>query len=172
MSALFSLLLIYPLIPRCDFTLHPTRRRLLPVYSTCATPAILTMENNAAEILLVERRQAAQERNANGDIRQYRGIYRTRLVLRILSFATCIAIEVLLANSIRLYMNTKHVRNPFRDGSGTYPVWPENLKLFPSYALLGAALVAGLFSLLLIIASFHKSVGDVRKNCEMMLTVG
>ena len=122
------------------------------------------MENNGAEILLAERREKAQDRNSTQDIRQYRGIYRTRLVLRILSFATCIAIKVVLIDSIRSYNKTKNVTNPFRNGSGRFPVWPEYLKLYPSYMLLGAALVAGVFSLLLIIASFHKSVrGILRK---------
>jgi uncharacterized BrkB/YihY/UPF0761 family membrane protein len=116
------------------------------------------MENNAAEILLVNRRQEAQERNSNGDLRQHRSIYRTRLILRILSLATCVTIVGLIAHSIQLYIKTKHVRNTFRDGSGTFPVWPEEVKLYPSYLLSGAAFAAGMFSLLLIVASFHKNV--------------
>jgi uncharacterized BrkB/YihY/UPF0761 family membrane protein len=121
------------------------------------------MENNAAEILLVERRQDAQERNSTGDIRQYRGVYRTRLILRILSLVTCLAIISLLANAIRLYIKTKNVRNPFRDGSGTFPVWSEGLRLYPTYVLLGTALVAGLSSVLLVFASFFK---NVRGECR------
>ncbi|KAH6509891.1 hypothetical protein HBI56_129380 [Parastagonospora nodorum] len=116
------------------------------------------MENNAAEILLVDRRQQAQERNASGDIREYRAVYLTRLVLRILSLATCAAIVILLAQTIRSYSQTKHATNPYRDGSGTFPVWPDVLKLYPSYALLAAALLAGIFSLVLVVASFHKNV--------------
>jgi hypothetical protein len=130
------------------------------------------MENNAAEVLLVKRRQDAQERNSTGDIRQYRGVYRTRLILRILSLATCVTIVGLIANSIRLYIQTKHVRHAFQDGSGTFPVWPEGLKLYPSYLLSGAALAAGLFSLLLIVASFHKNVRVACKYIGTMLTDG
>jgi hypothetical protein len=37
-------------------------------------------------------------------------------------------------------------------------VWPEVLKLYPSYVLLGAALAAGLTNLVLVLASFIKSV--------------
>jgi uncharacterized BrkB/YihY/UPF0761 family membrane protein len=122
------------------------------------------MENNAAEILLVERRQDAQERNSTGDIRQYRGVYRTRLIIRILSLATCFAIIGLLGNAIRLYLKTKNVRTPFRDGSGTFPVWSEGLRLYPTYMLLGAALVAGLFSMLLIGASLFKNVCDAARK--------
>lgn len=125
------------------------------------------MENNAAEILLSERRDV-QQRESVPDIRQYRGVYRTRLTLRILSLATCIAIKVVLIDSIRTYKKTKHVTNPFRSGSGSFPVWPEGLKLWPTYILLGAALVAGVFSLLLIVASFHKSV---RENVRLILVV-
>jgi uncharacterized BrkB/YihY/UPF0761 family membrane protein len=129
------------------------------------------MENNAAEIMLAERRQEAQERNSPGDIRQHRGFYRTRLVLRILSFATCVAILAVLIQAIKSYNQTKHVTNPFRDGSGTFPVWPRALKLYPSYILLGAAFVAGLFSLLLVVASFHKDVGYFPRDRKMVLTV-
>ena len=121
------------------------------------------MENNAAEVLLAERRHN-QQRDSAPDIRQYRGVYRTRLVLRILSLATCIAIDVVLIDSIRSYLKAKHVTNPFRDGSGRFPVWPESLKLYPTYLLVGAATVAGVFSLLLIVASFHKIVGGVLGN--------
>lgn len=123
------------------------------------------MEQNPADIMLVERRQEAQERNAHGDIREHRSVYRTRLVLRFLSLATCVSISALLTLAIRQYFQTKDARNPFHDGSGTFPVWPEGLKLYPSYALLGAAVVAGLLSLLLVIASFHKNVGLI-SGCQ------
>jgi hypothetical protein len=128
------------------------------------------MENNAAEIMLAERRQEAQERNSPGDIRQYRGFYLTRLVLRILSLATCVAIIAVLIQAIRAYNQTKYATNPFRDGSGTFHVWPQSLKLYPSYILLGAAFVAGLFSLLLVVASFHKNVSRSLRVRETVLT--
>lgn len=123
------------------------------------------MDNNSADIMLVERRQEAQARNAHGDIREHRGVYRTRLILRFLSLATCVTIVALLTLAIRQYSQTKNARNPFHDGSGSFPVWPEGLKLFPSYALLGAAVVAGLLSLFLVVASFHKNVRLVFETC-------
>ncbi|KAF2024001.1 hypothetical protein EK21DRAFT_118199 [Setomelanomma holmii] len=122
------------------------------------------MENNAAEILLSERRQEAQALNSAPDIEQYRGLYRTRLVLRVLSFATCVAIIAVLIDSVRTYSKTKHVTNPFRNGSGQFPVWPDTLKLYPSYMLLGAGLVAGVVSLFLIVASFNKNVRRMTKT--------
>ncbi|KAF2128744.1 hypothetical protein P153DRAFT_367100 [Dothidotthia symphoricarpi CBS 119687] len=115
------------------------------------------MENNAAEVLLADRRQT-QERSSAPDLRQYRGFHWTRLVLRVLSLSTCAAISVVLIDAIYTYNKTKHVRNPYRGGSGTFPVWPKDLKLYPTYILLGAAAFAGVFSLLLVVASFTKKV--------------
>lgn len=116
------------------------------------------MENNAAEIILAERRN--EKRTSAPELREYRPVYWLRLVLRMLSFLTCALISFSLIEAIRNYGRTKHVRNPFREGSGSFPVWPaqEALKLYPTYVLLGAAIVAGAFSLLLIIASFTKVV--------------
>lgn len=118
------------------------------------------MENNAAEVLLAERRHARQ-RDSALDIRQYRGFYRSRLILRMLSLATCIAIIVVLVDSIRSYKRTEHVTNPFRAGSGSFPVWPEGLKLYPTFLLLAAAIFAGIVSFLLVLASFLKGVSEV-----------
>jgi hypothetical protein len=117
------------------------------------------MENGDAERLLTDRRQETHERRPGQDIKQYRSIYWTRLVLRVLSLATCIAIIFFLVEGIVDYKKTKDVRNPFRDGSGDFSVWPPNLKLWPSYILLAAALIAGLFSLVLLFASCFKKVG-------------
>ena len=122
--------------------------------------APINMENNVGEVLLADRYET-QQRDSAPEIQQHRGVYRTRLTLRILSLATCIAISVVLIDSIRSYKKTKHVTNPFRNGSGRFRVWPEGLKLYPTYLLIGAATIAGVFSLLLVIASFYKTVGDV-----------
>ncbi|KAH7355929.1 hypothetical protein BKA66DRAFT_429211 [Pyrenochaeta sp. MPI-SDFR-AT-0127] len=114
------------------------------------------MEENDAKVL-AERRHTRQ-RNSTPDIRQYRGIYRTRLILRILSLAVCISIITLLVDSVQSYKKTEHVTNPFRAGSGSFPVWPEGLKLYPTFLLLAAAIFASIVSLLLVIASFLKSI--------------
>lgn len=125
------------------------------------------MENNAGEILLADHYKTQQRdavpEDAAPEIGQHRGVYRTRLTLRVLSLAICIAINVVLIDSIRSYKKTKHFTNPFRNGSGRFPVWPEGLKLYPTYLLIGAATVAGVISLLLVIASFHKTVGGVNE---------
>ncbi|KAJ4319291.1 hypothetical protein N0V94_003983 [Neodidymelliopsis sp. IMI 364377] len=121
------------------------------------------MENNAAEIILAERRN--QQRKSEPELREYRGVYWTRLVLRVLSLLVCALISFSLIDAIRSFQRTEHVRTPFLDGSGSFPVWPEKegLKLYPTYVLLGAAVVAGAFSLVLIIASFAKSVRRMTK---------
>ena len=124
------------------------------------------MDNNAAEIILTERRN--EKRKSAPELRDHRPVYWTRLILRMLSFLTCVLIALSLIDAIRNFQKTKHVRTPFREGSGSFPVWPEQegLKLYPTYVLLGAALVAGVFSLVLVIASFAKIVSTTsRKQC-------
>jgi hypothetical protein len=118
------------------------------------------MENHAAEVQLAERRN--EKRLDAPDIRQYRVVYWTRLLLRILSMLTCGLIIFSLIDATRTYEKTKHVKNSFREGSGSYPVWPKKLKLYPSYVLLGAAVTAGVFSLVLVLASCVKSVSTDR----------
>lgn len=120
------------------------------------------MENHAAEIKLAERRN--EQRLEALDIRQYRAVYWTRLALRVLSMILCALIIMSLVDVTRTYEKTKHLTNPFREGSGSFPVWPMGLKLYPSYVLLGAAVVAGFFSLVLVLASFVKSV---RLKCDL-----
>ena len=125
----------------------------------CCTIGIMyeKRSNAGGEVDLAELRQARQ-RDSAPDIRQYRGVYMTRLILRVLSLLTCAAIIYVLVKSILDYRNTKDVTNPYRDGSGTFPVWPDNLTLYPSYILLGAAVFAGILSLILVVASFSKAV--------------
>ena len=114
------------------------------------------MENYAAEVKLAERRN--EQRLDAPDIRQYRAVYWTRLALRVLSLLTCGLVLFGLLDATRTYQRTKHLKNHFREGTGSVPVWPEVLKLYPSYVLLGAALAAGLTNLVLVLASFVKSV--------------
>lgn len=123
---------------------------------------MVEMENNAAEIALAERRN--ENRKSAPDLREYRPVYWLRLILRMLSLLTCALICFSLIDATRTYRNTKHVRNPFHEGSGSLPVWPEKegLKLYPTYVLLGAAIVAGTFSLVLVMASFTKVVSTSR----------
>lgn len=125
------------------------------------------MENNAAEIVLAERRN--EKRRSAPELREHRSFYWLRLVLRILSLLTCALICFSLIDAIRNFRKTKHVRNPFHEGSGSMPVWPEKegLKLYPTYVLLGAAVVAGSFSLVLVIASFTKAVGNPNSRCTV-----
>jgi hypothetical protein len=61
------------------------------------------------------------------------------------------------------YTSRRRMFETRRDGSGTFPVWSEGLRLYPTYVLLGTALVAGLSSVLLVFASFFK---NVRGECR------
>lgn len=118
----------------------------------------LKMENNAAEIILTERRN--EKRKSAPELCEYRSICWTRLVLHVLSLLACALISFGLVDALRNYRKTEHVRTPFREGSGSFPVWPERegLKLYPTHVLLSAAVLAGVFSFVLIVASFTKSV--------------
>lgn len=116
------------------------------------------LDDNDAETLLAESR-GMKPRESVPEIRQYRSVYQTRLVLRVLSLAACVAILVVLFDSLGLYRKTRNVTNPFRAGSGSFPVWPEGLKLYPTHLLVGAAFVAGIFSFVLLLASFNQTVG-------------
>jgi hypothetical protein len=125
------------------------------------------MENHAAEIELTERRNKKlnEQRKSAPELREYRPVYWLRLILRILSVLTCALIVFSLVDGIRDFQRTRHVRNQYQDGSGTFPVWPERegLKLYPTYVLLGAAVVAGGFSLVLVAASFTKAIRRMTK---------
>ncbi len=124
----------------------------------------------AGEMDLVEQRHARQRESAP-DIRQYRGVYMTRLIIRILVFLTSGAIIFVLVRSLQEYESTKNVTQPFRNSSGSQPVWPSNLTLYPTWIYLGAALFAAILSLLLILGSFFKAVSDLPANLESPLTL-
>lgn len=107
---------------------------------------------------MVERRN--EKRTSAPELREYRPVYWLRLILRVSSMLTCALICFSLIDAINIYQKTRSVRNPFHDGSGSFPVWPERegLKLYPTYVLLGAAIIAGAFSFVLVVASFTKIV--------------
>jgi hypothetical protein len=117
------------------------------------------MENHAAEIKLAERRN--EQRLDAPELRQYRAVYWTRLVLRVLSLITCGLVLFGLLDATRTYERTKHLKNRFRESTGSFPVWPEVLKLYPSYVLVGTAVTAGLTNLVLVLACFVKSVRKI-----------
>ena len=147
-------------IRRAD-SLHQTFAKLLWTFALIIDllfHSFLIMENNAAEILLSEHRN--EKRKSAAELREHRGVYLTRLFLRVCSLLTCALILFSLIDALRNHRRTKDVRNSFHEGSGSFPVWPEKegLKLYPTYILLGAATVAGVLSIVLIVASFTKSV--------------
>lgn len=124
------------------------------------------MENNAATVILAERRN--EKRTSAPELREHRPVYWLRLIIRVLSLLTCALICFSLIDAIGSYRKTRTSRSPFREGSGSMPVWParEGLKLYPTYVLLGTAIVAGAISLVLVIASFTKVVGVSTTKCR------
>ncbi|KAF1926621.1 uncharacterized protein M421DRAFT_211971 [Didymella exigua CBS 183.55] len=121
------------------------------------------MEKTAAEIILAERRN--EKRQSAPEIRDYRLVSWVRLILRVLSMSPCALILVSLIYAIRNYRRTKHVRATFQDGSGSFPVWSkkEGLKMYPTYILLGAAAVAGVLNIVLVLAALTKAVRRTTK---------
>jgi hypothetical protein len=122
------------------------------------------MENNAAEILLTERRN--EKRQSAPEIRDHRLVSWFRLILRIISLLTCALICMSLFDAIRNYRRTSHVRSTFQDGSGSFSVWPEQegLKMYPTYIFLGAAMAAGVFNVVLVLAALTKAVSPSRAS--------
>jgi hypothetical protein len=131
------------------------------------------MEHHAAEIELAERRNEKlnEQRKSAPELREYRPVYWLRLILRVLSVLTCVLIIFSLVDGIRDFQRTRHVRNLYQDGSGTFSVWPERegLKLYPTYVLLSAAVIAGGFSLVLVAASFTKAVSKFASSESAIL---
>ncbi|KAF3034916.1 hypothetical protein E8E12_005984 [Didymella heteroderae] len=121
------------------------------------------MENNAAEIILAERRN--EKRQSAPEIRDYRVVFWVRLILRIVSMLICALVCMSLIDAVRSYRRTRHVRNTFQDGSGSFPVWPEQegLKMYPTYIFLGAAIVAGVFNIVLVLAALTNAVRRMTK---------
>lgn len=79
-------------------------------------------------------------------------VYRTRLVLRVLSLLLSFALVVVLGHAIAVYDSTKH------DEVNGEPIWPTGLKMKPTILLLSAAAVATALSLTICIASFSEVV--------------
>lgn len=127
------------------------------------------MENYTGEIDLSKRREI-REQSATPELRQHRGFYWTRLFLRCASLGLCIAIIVALCKDLRWFSDSKDVKKPFKDGSGEYPVWPEDLKVWPIYLLLASACIAGLVSLVMVVASFNKNVSEHPSTFEYRST--
>jgi len=113
------------------------------------------MEGNYGEAIHHEKKRKAP----SASVHQSRGVYITRLILRILSTLTSLAIVGVLVSAIHTYTSTRHVTASFSDGQGRFNVWPTSLKMHPTYILLGAAAAAAGISLLLSLASV---VGAVR----------
>lgn len=130
-----------------------------------------TEHNDVERLLPKTEALSINHRTGTPDVQKHCGVYITQLILRILSLLTSLCIIAVLVLSVRNYTRTKNVTNPFHDGRGSFPIWPENLKLWPSFILLGAAVFAATFSFVLILASCAKSVSvNVRGKNGPLLT--
>ncbi|KFY35152.1 hypothetical protein V494_06169 [Pseudogymnoascus sp. VKM F-4513 (FW-928)] len=105
----------------------------------------------------------ANERSSSDQPTYGRPIYIARLCLRIISLVLSLGVVGLVAAVMARHARTKDliVVNP-RTGL-EYRVWPVNTNYVPSNLLLGAASIASIGSLGLVIASFTKSVRRLTK---------
>lgn len=89
-----------------------------------------------------------------------RPIYVTRLCLRILSLLLSLGVVGLIASVMARHAQTKDVQITDPQTGLRYYVWPVKTIYIPSNLLLGAASIASIASLGLVIASFNKSVSS------------
>ncbi|KFY39422.1 hypothetical protein V495_05957 [Pseudogymnoascus sp. VKM F-4514 (FW-929)] len=92
-----------------------------------------------------------------------RPIYIARLCLRILSLVLSLGVVGLVASVMARHAQTKDIRVTNPHTGLEYRVWPLNTNYIPSNLLLGAASIASLLSLGLVVASFTKSVRRLTK---------
>jgi hypothetical protein len=99
------------------------------------------------------------------ELRHSRGFYVTRLVLRILVVVFSLAVAGALGDALRGYRRTKDVEEKFSEGSGTYKVWPQDVKVWPALWLLGTAGAAAGLGIVLLLASFNAKVSFCVTGC-------
>ena len=87
-------------------------------------------------------------------------IYRTRLIVRILSFILSAALVVVLSHAVSVYYSSKDDDTFDASLQLTLPVWPREMKMRPTLLLLGAASAATLLSGIICVASFSKVVSS------------
>jgi hypothetical protein len=87
-----------------------------------------------------------------------RVISRIRLGLRYLSFMLSGSIVGIVAYTVWLYRKTEHGYELDRATGAEVRVWPTSLKTQPTYVLLGVSCAATLLNLIIIVASFNKTV--------------
>ncbi|RYF48594.1 MAG: hypothetical protein EOO38_09750 [Cytophagaceae bacterium] len=86
-------------------------------------------------------------------------ISRIRLFLRYLSFILSGSIVGFVAYTVWLYRKTEHDYELDHATHAEVRVWPTTLKTQPTYMLLGVSCAATLLNLIIIVASFNKTVG-------------
>lgn len=95
-----------------------------------------------------------------------------RTTLRVVSLIFSAAIVGILAYATSRYLSTRDVREPTGGTSGQqYDVWPRNLQLKPTYALLGAGAIGTVVSALIVIALFSKRVRWMTSKASNFITL-
>jgi hypothetical protein len=100
-----------------------------------------------------------------------RAIYVIRLVLRILSLVSSVAILGVLLHVLIRYFKTRDLVDTERDTGIRLRVWPAGLKLWPTNLLLSAAAAATLLSFTLCMASFSKQIRRLTKRGHVFTLV-
>lgn len=85
-------------------------------------------------------------------------ISRIRLSLRLLSLCVSSTIVGVLAHFMSVYLGTKGDWVHVQERYGQRRVWPQWLKMRPTFLLLGVAATATLLSLVLLVAMFSRAV--------------
>lgn len=100
----------------------------------------------------------ANEKSSSDQPTYGRPIYIARLCLRILSLVLSLGVVGLVASVMVRHAQTKDLIAVNPQTGLKYRVWPLDTNFVPSNLLLGAASIASIGSLGLVIASFTKSV--------------
>ncbi|OBT64653.1 hypothetical protein VE03_05830 [Pseudogymnoascus sp. 23342-1-I1] len=145
---------------RDDKHLIGQRAQAGPVPSISVTPDLQQARNT---FMSANKGFMGNEKSASDQPTYGRPIYIARLCLRILSLVLSLGVVGLVASVMARHAQTKDlvVVNP--QTGLNYRVWPLNTNYVPSNLLLGAASIASIGSLGLVIASFTKSVRRLTK---------
>lgn len=128
--------------------------------SSSAPPTSVSPDLQQARntFMSTNRGYMANEKASSGQSTFGRPIYIARLCLRVLSLVLSLGVVGLIASVMARHAQTKDIRVMNPQTGLEYRVWPLNTDYVPSNLLLGAASIASLGSLVLVIASFTKSV--------------
>ncbi|KAJ3543980.1 hypothetical protein NM208_g3291 [Fusarium decemcellulare] len=118
-----------------------------------------TSTEYSANAQLIQTNHAKEARaRKRRDSRLDRIIYRTRLVIRILSLLFSVSIVAVLGYAVVFYNRSKNEWIKDENTGFQSKVWASHLRVSPTLILLGAAATAALLNLILCVANFSKKV--------------